>query len=311
MSSCDLIIVGGGPAGLSAAIYAGRADLSVRIVERQMVGGQVALTKDIANFPGFPEAIDGRELAERMRAQAERFGVRFDTAEVRDISRTDAGGFRLHTRDETIDACAVIVATGSDPRKLHIPGEEEFRGRGVSYCGTCDAPFFRGRRVAVVGGGDAAFKEALHIAKFASDVLLVHRREGFRAEKIYQEELLRHERIEVRTNTVVTAVLGETKAEAVRLEHVVTKEAGEEPVDGLFVFIGSTPNTRLICSLVPANCNGHIETDLDMMTAVPGLFAVGDVREHSYRQVATAVGEGATAAIAAEHYIAHGRRGAT
>ncbi len=307
MTTCDLVIIGGGPAGLSAAIYAGRADMSVRICERQMIGGQVALTKDIANFPGFPEGIDGRDLSERMRAQAERFGVQFTTAEIRDIKRSEPDGFQLHTRDETIDACAVIVATGSDPRKLHIPGEEEFRGRGVSYCGTCDAPFFRDRRVVCVGGGDAAFKESIHLAKFASGVLLVHRREQFRAEKIYQKEVFSHERIQVQTNTVLTGIRGSAKTEGVFLEDVKTGATREEPADGVFIFIGSTPNTRLVCSLVPANCNGHIETDADMMTAVPGLFAVGDVREHSYRQIATAVGEGATAAIAAEHYIVHGR----
>lgn len=299
---CDVIIIGGGPAGLSAAVYAGRAELRVVLLEKGLVGGQVSQTMDIANYPGFPEGIDGPQLAEKMRAQAERYGVEFRVEEAKDIGRDD-DAFVVTLAKGKLRAPAVIIATGSDPRKLGIPGESELRGRGVSYCGTCDAPFFRNKRVVVIGGGDSALKESLHIAKFASEITLIHRRDSFRAEKIYQKQIDTTEKIKVRWNAVVTSVEGDPSVQAVQVEDVNTGATSRIETDGVFIFIGTVPNTNLICKLVPANCGGHIETDLDMMTAVPGLFAVGDVREHSYRQVATAVGEGATAAIAAEHYL--------
>ncbi len=298
----DIIIIGGGPAGLAAAVYAGRGERKTLVMERGLMGGQVAQTMDIANYPGFPESVDGPELAEKMRAHAERYGVEFRQVEARDIARED-GVFRVSCRDCDMHAKAVIVATGSTPRKLGVTGEEEFRGRGVSYCGTCDAPFFRNKKVIVVGGGDSAFKESLHIAKFASRIVLVHRSDSFRAEKIYRHKIATTEKIEVRTFTELREIRGRQSVQQVVLENNRSGEMTEEPADGVFVFIGSVPNTKLICSLVPANCGGHVETDPDMMTSVPGLFAIGDVREHSYRQVATAVGEGATAAMAAEHYL--------
>ncbi len=299
---CDLAIIGGGPAGLSAAIYAGRADLKTCLLEKALVGGQVSSTLDIANYPGFPEGIDGPQLAAKMRAQAERFGVEFRTAEVHDIRRED-GGFVLQLQKGEFRARAVIVATGSDPKKIGVPGEEEFRGRGVSYCGTCDAPFFREKRVVVIGGGDSALKESLHIAKFASSVTIVHRRDSFRGEKIYQRQVLTNDKISVRWNAVVREITGDKRVQSVVLEDTQTGGTETLETDGVFVFVGTIPNTKLICSLVPKNCRGHIDTDHDMMTEIPGLFAVGDVRQHSYRQVATAVGEGATAAMAAGHYL--------
>jgi len=300
---CDLLIIGGGPAGLAAAIYAGRADLKTVLLERMSLGGQVALTMDIANYPGFPENIDGPTLADRMRQQAERFGVEVRTAQAQALRR-DGDRFEVQVRGDTLRAKTVILATGADPRKLGVPGEDELRGRGVSYCGTCDAPFFRGKRVVVVGGGDSALKEALYIAKFASEVTVVHRRDAFRAEKIYQHQVFDHERINVRWDAIVTRIEGEDKVTGVSLENPKTHEPSRMDTDGVFIFIGAEPNTQILCDLLPQDCGGHVATDLDMMSKVPGLFAVGDVREHSYRQVATAVGEGSTAAIAAEHYIA-------
>lgn len=301
---CELVIVGGGPAGLAAAIYAGRAEMKVVLLEKALVGGQVSLTMDIANYPGFPEGIDGPQLAQKMRAQAERYGVEFRQAEAVGIDRDAASGlFHVTLKKGELVAPTVIIATGSDPRMLEVPGEKQFRGRGVSYCGTCDAPFFRGKRVVVVGGGDSALKESLHIAKFASSVTILHRREEFRGEKIYQKQILSTDRIQVMWNTVVSGIQGEASVTGVAIRNVQTGKDDRLETEGVFIFVGTTPNTGLICHLVPADCGGHITTDIDMMTQVPGLFAVGDVRKHSYRQVATAVGEGATAAIAAEHYL--------
>lgn len=299
---CNLVIIGGGPAGLAAAVYAGRAELKTILLERSVVGGQVAQTMDIANYPGFPEGVDGQDLSAKMRAQAERFGVEFRQAEAQTIKK-DGDEFVIETRNEPLRACTVIIATGADPRKLDIPGEEDLRGRGVSYCGTCDGPFFRDRRVVVVGGGDSALKESLHLTKFVRELTIVHRRDTFRAESIYQKQVRQTDKISVKWNTIVTSINGEKKVESVTLENTESGEAEERETDGVFIFIGSTPNTSLICDMVPSGCGGHVETDLDMMTKVPGLFAVGDVRKHSYRQIATAVGEGATAAMAAEHFL--------
>ena len=299
----DSVIVGGGPAGLAAAIYTGRAELRTLILERLFVGGQVVLTYEVANYPGFPEVISGPDLIDRMRKQAEQFGPEIRTEEVEHVElvgdykiiKTNANEYRTPT---------LIMAMGADPRKLDVPGETELRGHGVSYCGTCDAPFFRDKKVVCVGGGDAALKEALHIAKFASEVVLVHRRQEFRGEKIYQTEVQNHPKIGLVLDTVVERVNGKDHVEGVDTRNVQTDETGTIPCEGVFVFVGSVPNTNFLCNLFPVDCGGHVDTDHNMMTSVPGVFAVGDVRKHSYRQIATAVGEGVTAAMASEHWIA-------
>ncbi len=298
----DIIIVGGGPAGLAAAVYTGRAELRTLILERLFVGGQVVQTYEVANYPGFPEGISGPELIERMQRQAKQFGAEFRTEEVQlidldgdyKIVRTDRNEYR---------AAVVILAMGADPRKLGVPGEEELRGRGVSYCGTCDGPFFRDKRVVCVGGGDAALKESLFLTKFASEVLLVHRRGEFRGEKVYQTQVREHPKIQLVLHTVVTRINGEEKVESVDARNVQTQEERRIPCDGVFIFIGADPNTNFLCNLFPTDCGGHVETDVHMMTSAPGVFAVGDVRKYSYRQIATAVGEGVTAAMAAAHWI--------
>mgnify|MGYP001464895906 CR=1 FL=1 len=304
----DVIIIGGGPAALAAAVYAGRAQLRTVVLERAGFGGQVALTHAIDNYPGFPKGVSGPELTELMKAQAERFGV--ETA-IDEVMRLELDGDRkvAHGRDAVYRAEAVILAMGADPRKLGVPGEEELRGRGVSYCGTCDAPFFRNKRVVAVGGGDTALKEALFITRFAREVALVHRRTEFRAERIYQDEVRREPKIRLELEAVVTRVLGETKVEGVEVRHVRTGATRRLDTDGVFVFVGTEPNTKFLENLFPAAAGRHLPTDKDMMTTIPGIFAVGDVREDSYRQVATAVGEGATAGIAAEHWIAKRRAG--
>ncbi len=296
----DIIIIGSGPAGLSAAIYSGRAQRRILVLEKGLVGGQVAMTMDIANYPGFPEGIDGPQLAEKMRAQAERYGTEFKLAEAKDISHDPQQGFTIITGKEELHSRSIIIATGSSPRELGVNGEKELRGRGVSYCGTCDAPFFRGKEVLVVGGGDTALKEALHLSKFASKLTLVHRRDAFRAEKIYQKQIQSNEKIDIMYNCELEEITGDPAVSQVKIKDKTTEETKELAVDGVFIFVGTNPNTELICKLIPKNCRGHIETDRNMMTEIVGLFAVGDVREGSYRQVATAVGEGATAAMAAE-----------
>ena len=296
----DIIIIGGGPAGLSAAIYAGRAQRRVLVLEKGLLGGQVSMTMDIANYPGFPEGIDGPQLAEKMQAQAERYGTEFKLAQAQDIRYDTNSGFVVITAKEELQSRAVIIATGSSPKELGVKGEKEFRGKGVSYCGTCDAPFFRGKRIVVVGGGDTALKESLHLTKFASEITLVHRRESFRAEKIYQKQVLSNEKINVLFDSELVEISGHTAVNGVTIRNNITKDTHKLEVDGVFIFVGTNPNTSLICKLIPKNCRGHIDTDTSMMTEIKGLFAIGDVREGSYRQVATAVGEGATAAMAAE-----------
>ena len=299
----DTVIVGGGPAALSAAIYAGRAEMKTLILERLYLGGQVATTFKIDNYPGFPDGVEGPELISRMEVQAKRFGAEFRNEEVTRIDLE--GDLKVITTSENVYRCpTVILSMGADPRKLGIPGEKELRGRGVSYCGTCDAPFFRGKKVVVVGGGDAALSEALHVSRFAGEILLVHRRDQFRAEKIYQNQVRQDPRIKLVLDTVVEKINGKERVEGVDVRNVKTGRADVIPCDGVFIFIGNVPNTHFLCNVFPMDCGGHIETDVNMMTKVPGIFAVGDLRKYSYRQVATAVGEGATAAIAAEHWIA-------
>ena len=298
----DVIIVGAGPAALSAAIYAGRAEMKTLVLERKYIGGQVTLTWDVANYPGFPDGIDGPTLIQQMEQQARKFEAEFRTEEV-NLVELDG-----HTKAVTTSAneyrCPVLVlAMGADPKHLGVPGEDELRGKGVSYCGTCDGPFFRNKKVVVVGGGDAALKEGLFLTKFANELVLVHRRDEFRAEKIYQTEVKENPKIDLVLNSVVDRINGAERVESVDIHNVKTDEKQAIDCDGVFVFIGHAPNTQFLCNVFPGQCGGEIETVFDMMTSVPGVFAIGDVRKHSYRQIATAVGEGATAAIAAEHYI--------
>ncbi len=306
MESCDVLIVGGGPAGLAAAVYTGRADLKTLILERASLGGQVSLTHAIDNYPGFDEGISGPDLTEKMARHARRFGAEIRTEEV---ERVEIDGLHkiVTSSGNAYRTPTLILATGADPRKLGVPGEQKLRGRGVSYCGTCDAPFFRDKKVVVVGGGDTAFKEGLYIAKFSSEVVLVHRRQEFRAERIYIEEAEKNAKLRFELDAVVERIDGDAKVESVGVKNVKTGETKTIPCDGVFVFVGTVPNTAFLGDLCGVDATGHIETDLDMMTCTPGLFAVGDVRKYSYRQVGTAVGEAITAAMATEHWISKNR----
>lgn len=298
----DCLIVGGGPAGLSAAIYTGRAELKTLVLERLYLGGQLALTHEVANYPGFPEVIAGPDLIERMAKQAGQFGPEFRTEEVRDVE-VDGDHKIVTTNENEYRTLALILSTGADPRQLEVPGEKELRGRGVSYCGTCDGPFFRGKPIVCVGGGDAALKEALFLTKFASEVTMVHRRQEFRGEKIYETQARQHPKITLVLDTVVERINGDDHVEGVDVRNVKTDQTDTVSCGGVFIFVGSEPNTGFLCKLFPTDCGGHVETDHSMMTSVPGVAAIGDVRKYSYRQIATAVGEGVTAAIACEHWI--------
>jgi thioredoxin reductase (NADPH) len=300
----DVILIGGGPAALAAGVYAGRAELKTLILERLWLGGQIALTDAVDNYPGFPDGIDGAALTELMRKQVEKFhcDIRTETAERVELD----GDLRIvATNKARYAAPAVILAMGADPRKIGCPGEDRLRGAGVSYCATCDGAFFKGKRVVVVGGGDSAFKEGLFLTRFASEVLLIHRRQGFRAEKIYLTQAQKNPTFGLLLDSVVESINGAEKVESVTVRNVTTAATQEVATDGVFIFIGHVPNTAFLANLFPEHAGRLLPTDAAMQTSIPGIYAIGDVREGSYMQVATAVGEGATAAIAAEQYIAN------
>lgn len=305
-----LAIVGGGPAGLTAGIYAARDRMDAVLLEaKPLTGGQIILTDIIENYPGFPDPLSGAELMERMRKQAERFGLQFTTAEIKKV-RADGDKYVLESAKTGYRAKAVIVATGTESRKLGVPGESEFWGMGVTTCATCDGPLYRDRPVAVVGGGDSAVKEAIYLTRFASKVHVIHRRDRLRAEKIIQEQALGHEKIEFLWESVVTEMLGgDDGLTGLRIKNVKTEDERELAVDGVFLYVGVVPNTALVKDLVELDEHGLIVTDGDMRTSAPGIFAAGDCRSKEFKQVATAVGDGAAAAFSAQEYITGGPYG--
>ncbi len=303
MEAYDLVIIGSGPAGLTAGIYAARARLKAVILEKMLPGGQVITTTKVENYPGFPEGIDGPELMMRFENQVRNLGMEIKSPF--EVKKIELQGEKkiVYGDAETIEAKALIIATGARFKHLNVPGEKEFIGRGVSYCGTCDAPFFRNLEIAVVGGGNTAIVEALHLTKFAKRVYVIHRRDQLRAEKALQEEALANEKISFIWNTVVKEIRGKNNVESLLLENVKTKETFELKVQGCFIFIGIVPNSELVKDLVELDENGFIVTDEYCRTSVPGIFAAGDVRKSPLKQIATAVGEGAIAAVSAERYI--------
>ncbi|WP_322797032.1 thioredoxin-disulfide reductase [Tepidiforma sp.] len=304
MTDYDIAIVGAGGAGLTAAIYAARARRKTILFEASVTGGQIATTDIVENYPGFPDGINGFDLAQLMFRQAEKFGAEFAYEPVTALERLPSGEFRVATSEPTITARAVIVTAGASYNKLGVPGEAEFTGRGVSYCGTCDAAFFTGQHVIVVGGGDSAIDEGLFITRYAASVTVVHRRDTLRASAILQERAFANPAMRFRWNTVVEAIEGGEKVERVRLKNLITGETETVPIDGVFIFIGQTPNNHLLQGLVELDAGGHAIVDLDMSTSVPGLFVAGDLRTKAARQLISAAGDGATAAISAEHYLA-------
>jgi len=299
----DLVIIGGGPAGLTAGLYAARARLNILLIEKLVPGGQIISTDWIENYPGFPDGISGVDLVGKMTEQVKRFDLNIESGEV--LSLDLSGPVKEVRLDgKTIAARAVIIASGASPRKLGVPGEDTFYGKGVSFCATCDGPFYRGQKVAAVGGGDTAVQESIFLTKFAEKVYLIHRRDELRASMILQERAFANDKIELVWDSVVTSINGKSDGvENVDLKNVKTGETKTLPVDGCFIWTGIAPNNQFVGDSLKLDEYGFVITDSKMETSVPGVFAAGDVRTTPLRQVITAAGDAAIAAVSAEHYI--------
>ena len=298
----DVVIVGGGAAGLTAGLYASRAGLKSTLLERLMSGGQVVNAEKIENFPGFPDGISGAEFGPLLQDQAMKYGLELQLTEVMKLRQQDPYWI-LETYDGEILAKAVIIAGGSTLRKLGVTGEEELHGAGVSYCATCDGAFFIDQVVGVVGGGDSALDEAMVLTEFASKVIVFHRRDQLRGQKVLQDRALANPKIEFRWNTTVDAILGEAEVEGVSVTDVTSGETSRVDLSGVFIYVGLDPNSQYLQDILPLDNAGHVPTDTWMRTPMPGLFASGDIRQNSAAQLVSAAGDGATAAIAAQRYI--------
>jgi len=299
----DAIIIGGGPAGLTAGIYLSRARMDTLLIEKAMPGGQAILTEIIENYPGFPHGIAGPELMQKMEEQAVGFGLKIEYGEVAEVKIKEDKVKIVKINNQEYKTLTIILASGAEASKMEVSGEEELRGRGVSYCATCDAPFFKHQKIVVVGGGDTAIEEALYLTKFVWEVTIIHRRDRLRATKILQERVFANKKINFAWDSVVTKVLGNEKVEGVLIQNKKTGEEKEIPCQGVFVFVGNIPNSNFLKELVKLGKKGYILTDDNMMTSQEGIYACGDVRKKILRQVVTACGEGATAAFAAQKYI--------
>ncbi len=299
----DVVILGSGPAGLTAAIYCARSGLKPVVIEGLGAGGQLMNTTDVENYPGFPDGIQGPEMMELFKKQAEKFGSSFIPGDATRIDLT-AKPFRIWTDEQELSSRTVIVATGASPRTLGVEGEEKYAGHGVSYCATCDGFFFRGQEIVVVGGGDTAMEEALFLTRFGSRVTVVHRRKELRASKIMAERALNHEKIEFAWDSVVDEVLGDDgKVTAVRLKNVETGETSERPCGGFFVAIGHVPNTQLFTERLAMDDQGYLKLQDGSRSDIEGVFIAGDVHDHTYRQAVTAAGAGCRAAIDCERWL--------
>ncbi|MBE3562438.1 MAG: thioredoxin-disulfide reductase [Hydrogenibacillus schlegelii] len=297
----DVAILGAGPAGMTAAVYAARANLSTLLIERGVPGGQMNDTADVENYPGY-ENILGPDLATKMFEHAQKFGAEYVYGEVTGLE-PDGDVKIVRTHDETYRARAVIIATGATPRRLGVPGEDRLAGRGISWCAVCDGAFFKDKNLIVVGGGDSALEEGTYLTRFAKKVTVVHRRDKFRAQKILQDRFFANEKTDVIWNHVVVEILGEKRVEGVVLKNVVTGETTTMPIDGVFIYVGLDPLSEPFRSLGITNEAGYIVTDEEMRTKIPGVFAAGDVREKKLRQIVTATADGAIAAQAAQQYL--------
>lgn len=302
----DMLVVGGGPGGYTAALYAARAGLDTIVLEKLSAGGQMALTEQIDNYPGFEDSVDGFTLAEKMQAQAERFGARTEYALVKKMDLS-AEPKVLETSDGTFYSKTVVLATGADPRKLGVDQEEALVGRGVAYCAACDGMFYKGKTVVVVGGGNSAAADALLLSRIAKKVILVHRRDSLRATKIYHEPLKQAENLRFRWNSAITGLLYGDRLTGVQLKDLNSGEVSNLDCDGLFISVGRTPATELVVGQLELDSNGYILAGETTQTSIPGVFAVGDVRTKRLRQVVTAVADGAVAVHMAEEYLAGGR----
>jgi thioredoxin reductase (NADPH) len=298
-----VLILGSGPAGLSAALYAARAELAPVVLTGAELGGQAALTFTIENYPGFPDGVGGAQLGELFQKQAERFGARveFDTAQSVDLSKRP---FKVITDNVEYTADSLIIASGARPNHLEIPGETELVGRGISYCATCDGAFFKERKVVVVGGGDSALEEGLFLTRYASSVTIVHRRDSLRAGAVLQKRAFDNPKVKFIWNSIVTEVIGKEKTEAVKIKNTQTGEESLFPTDGVFIFIGHTPNTQIFEGQLGME-NGYIKIDDRTNTSVPGVYAAGEAADSHFRQVITSAGMGASAAIEATHFLEH------
>jgi thioredoxin reductase (NADPH) len=299
----DIMILGSGCAGLTAAIYAARASLNPLVITGNEFGGQIATTTEVENYPGFPNGLQGPELTEQMKQQAERFGTRLEYDEVIEVD-LKRQPIALKTYTATYETKALIVATGASPRKLGVPGEQELTGRGVSYCATCDGFFFRGKEIMVVGGGDSALQEGLFLTRFGSHVTLVHRRDQLRAGPALAEKAQRNEKMGFLWNKVVTQITGNGSLKQVTLKDTLTGETSETRVDGLFVYIGHLPNTALFKGQLEMDSAGYLVVDPYLHTSVPGVFAAGEVHDNRFRQAIVSAGFGCMAALEAEKYLA-------
>jgi thioredoxin reductase (NADPH) len=297
-----VIIVGGGPAGLTAGLYTSRSRLNTLLIEIGLLGGQMTITELIENYPGFPQGINGDELSRLMEEQAKRFELEVVSQDVVEVKLE--GDKKVVKTEEGSYLCeALIICTGTEYRKLGVPGEKEFAGKGVSYCATCDGAFFKDSQIVVVGGGDSALTEALYLTKFVKELTIVHRRDALRGTKIYQERVFANPKIKLLWNSVIQEIKGDSVVRSVIVKNVKTGEVNEHPIEGAFLFVGLLPRTQFLKGLVNVDEAGYIITDENCETSVKGIFAAGDCRKKLLRQVATAVGDGATAAFAVEKYL--------
>ena len=306
MARYEVIIIGGGPAGLTAGLYTSRAGLKSLLIERGMLGGQMVNATLVENYPGFPEGISGPELGSLMHQQAVKYGLKVVTAEVTGLTKGQP--YTVSTTGGSFEATAIIIAAGSEYRKLGVAGEERLSGHGVSYCATCDGFFFRNQEVAVVGGGDTAITDALELTQHARKVYVIHRRDQLRAGQVLQQRALAHPKVEFIWDTVVEEVLGEKVLEVLELHNVKTGQQSNLKVDGVFVAVGLMPNSHLFFNILELDDAGYIVTDEAMATSAPGIFAAGDIRWNSPRQIAAAVGDGVTTAMSAFKYLQETRK---
>jgi len=298
----DVIIIGGGPAGLTAGLYTSRSRLKTLLIENGLLGGQMTTTELIENYPGFPQGVTGDELSRLMEEQTKRFGLEVIPECVAEV-KLEGDKKIVKTEEGSYLSQALIVCTGTEYRKLGVPGEKEFAGKGVSYCATCDGAFFRDNQIVVVGGGDSALTEALYLTKFVKEVTIVHRRDAFRGTKIYQERVFANPKVKVLWNSVIEEIKGDAIVKSIRVRNVKTREVTDHPIEGVFLFVGLVPRTQFLGGLVQMDEEGYILADGNCETSVKGIFAAGDCRRKLVRQIATAVGDGATAACSTEKYL--------
>lgn len=305
MKSCDVVIIGGGGSGLTAALYTSRAKLSTVLLEKLTPGGQIALTDEVENYPGFPEGITGPEISQRMEEQAKKYGTEVVYQEVKSLAK-NGNLFEIKTASETFSAKAVILCSGASFRMLNVPQEKELTGKGVSYCATCDGAFFKNKEIVVVGGGDSALQEGLFLTRFASQVTIIHRRDKLRASPILQERALKDPKIKFIWDTVVERIEGDKKVTGLKLKNVKTGAVTDFKTDGIFIFIGHDPNSSFFKGFVELDEHGYVAgKNGSVQTSVPGVFAAGEIRAGAVKQLVSACGEGCEAALAAQAYIDH------